>query len=126
VLEVPVEMKYTGGLITSKKNPFSHGLEIISTIIRLITEERPLLTLGVPACVAFSVSMVSGIALFYYGVDGYFSIPWALLSIFTFILTILLSVSALFLYSIQRLTKKFNESIESLNKREQKAVQEST
>jgi glycosyltransferase involved in cell wall biosynthesis len=127
VREVPVNTKYGGGLITSKKNPVSHGLEIISTIIRLVTEDRPLWALGVPACVALIVSMVSGYyLLFYYGGDGYFSIPWAFLFFFDFLLTILLSVSALFLYSIKRVIRKFDESIELLNKREQKAVQEST
>jgi len=47
VTEVPVEVSYKG-LETSTHNPLKHGLGVISTIIRLIVEERPLTYLGIP------------------------------------------------------------------------------
>jgi glycosyltransferase involved in cell wall biosynthesis len=118
LLEVPIVVRYGNGLTTSKKNPFSHGLEILLTILRLVTEDRPLLFLGVPACLTLCVSIVSGYyLLFYYETKGVFSISWTLLFFFSFIIAILLGVSAIFLYSMQRLTKKFEERIESLNER---------
>jgi glycosyltransferase involved in cell wall biosynthesis len=54
ITEVPVEVSYEG-LETSTHNPLKHGLGVISTIIRLIVEERPLTYLGIPGAILLSV-----------------------------------------------------------------------
>jgi glycosyltransferase involved in cell wall biosynthesis len=63
ILEVPVEIHYNGVHKPSKKNPLMHGADLLKTMLRLATEERPLLLLGVPGALFFSVGMVSGILL---------------------------------------------------------------
>ncbi len=60
VLEVPVEILYNGVGKTSKMNPILHGVEIIGTMLRLITEEKPLIFFGLPA---FACAVVG----FYFG-----------------------------------------------------------
>jgi len=54
IAEVPVKVEYKG-LETSTHNPLKHGLGVISTIIRLIVEERPLTYLGIPGAILLSV-----------------------------------------------------------------------
>jgi glycosyltransferase involved in cell wall biosynthesis len=54
ITEVPVEVSYEG-LETSTQNPLKHGLGVISTIIRLIVEERPLTYLGIPGAILLAV-----------------------------------------------------------------------
>ena len=60
VTEVPVEVRYQG-LETSTHNPLKHGLGVISTIIRLVVEERPLVYLGIPGVVFLSLGMFFGL-----------------------------------------------------------------
>jgi len=54
ITEVPVEVSYEG-LETSTHNPVKHGLGVISTIIRLIVEERPLTYLGIPGAMLLMI-----------------------------------------------------------------------
>jgi glycosyltransferase involved in cell wall biosynthesis len=51
VVEVPVEIRYAG-LETSSQNPFSHGLEILSAILRIAGEKHPVALFGVPGVIS--------------------------------------------------------------------------
>ena len=125
-MEVPVKMHYGGSLITSKKNPISHGFELLYTIFRLLIKDNPSFTLGVFAFIMFGGSIISGYyLLLYYNTDGYISITLVLLFFINFTLGILLGISALFLQSMQSLTRKIGEIVESLNTSEKKKVEES-
>jgi glycosyltransferase involved in cell wall biosynthesis len=49
ISEVPSTCKYeNNGYSTSTKNPVTHGVGVIMSLIRLIVEERPLTVLGIP------------------------------------------------------------------------------
>ena len=125
IVEVPVKMLYGGALITSKKNPISHGFEILYTIFRLSIKDNPSFTLGVFASTMFGASIISGYyLLLYYNTDGIISITLGLLFFINFTLGILLGISALFLQSMQRLTLKIGEIVHSLNTSEKKKVEE--
>ena len=50
VMEVPVEVTYKG-LKTSSQNPLSHGLEILSAVLRIAGEKHPIALFGVPGFV---------------------------------------------------------------------------
>ena len=58
--EVSVQVSYKG-VQASTHNPFRHGLSVLSTIIKLIVEERPLLYLGVPGALLIAVGIGFGI-----------------------------------------------------------------
>jgi len=58
--EVPVQVNYKG-VQASTHNPFRHGLSVLSTIIKLVVEERPLLYLGVPGALLIAVGIGFGI-----------------------------------------------------------------
>jgi glycosyltransferase involved in cell wall biosynthesis len=59
IAEVPVEAHYQG-LDTSTHHPVRHGMSVLSTIIRLVIEERPLVYLGVPAMLVLLTGIVLG------------------------------------------------------------------
>jgi glycosyltransferase involved in cell wall biosynthesis len=106
VTEVPTAVRYAG-LETSTHNPFRHGLAVISTIIRLVVEERPLTYLGVPGALLLSVGFVFGLwMLQIYAAEGRIVTNIALVS-FTFLLIGAFVVfTAITLFAILRLTKK--------------------
>lgn len=107
VVEVPVVIRYHNVGKTSKKNPFFHGVEIIGTMIRLVTEERPLVFFGIPAFLFLLVGLIGGITiLFEYNQSQYFSLPWAFVFITGLVLGMTMAVAALVLYAISRLKSK--------------------
>jgi glycosyltransferase involved in cell wall biosynthesis len=102
--EIPVEIRYRGIVKPSKIHPIVHGAQIISTIIRLVTDEHPLLVLGVPSLILLVLSMISGLFLFYYfSYNKYFSLPFALSFVTCFIVGTLLGISALVLHALSRM-----------------------
>ena len=106
ILEISVKMRYKGLPKTSKKNPLIHGAEILMTLIRLTLERRPLTYLGIPATILYLISFYSGLQLVgLYLRNRYFSIPYALLSIITFITALILTMTAIQLYIFLRLIK---------------------
>jgi glycosyltransferase involved in cell wall biosynthesis len=56
VTEVPVDMAYEG-LKTSSQNPFSHGLEVLSAVLRIAGEKHPVALFGVPGFLAIVVGL---------------------------------------------------------------------
>ncbi len=46
IIEVPVNIKYSGLKNTSKKHPFFHGTHRVSIILKIAIEKRPLLFFG--------------------------------------------------------------------------------
>jgi glycosyltransferase involved in cell wall biosynthesis len=60
IAEVPVEVRYHG-LDTSTHNPVSHGISVLSTIIRLVVEEGPMVYLGIPSVLLLVIGIGFGI-----------------------------------------------------------------
>jgi len=60
VTEVPVEVHYEG-LKTSTHHPLKHGLNVLSTIIRLVVEEQPLAYLGLPGIALLGIGLFFGV-----------------------------------------------------------------
>lgn len=101
ILEEKVSVLYNTGGKTSTKNPLSHSGEVLSSLIELVALKRPLKFLGIPGLVligigiAFSIIVVST-----FNDTRYFSIPFTLLSLGTFLTGILLFLMSLLLYLI--------------------------
>jgi len=70
IAEVPVQTKYHG-LDTSTNHPIKHGFDLISTIMRLVVEERPLVYLGVPGALLLLAGVSFGLwTLQLYSTEG--------------------------------------------------------
>ena len=106
VSEVPVEVRYKG-LETSTHNPFKHGLGVISTIIRLVVEERPLVYLGIPGAALLCIGMFFGLWTLQVYVTHHYIVTNLALASLTFAMIGIFSVfTAITLYAILRTTKK--------------------
>jgi glycosyltransferase involved in cell wall biosynthesis len=104
VAEVQVEVQYKG-LETSTHNPFRHGLGVISAIIRLVVEERPLVYLGIPGAALLSLGMFFGlwtIQLYYIAEPHYIATNVALASVAFTLMGIFCVFTAITLYAILR------------------------
>ena len=79
VVEIPITARYDiGG--RSTKNPVSHGVSVLNSVIGLIAEKRPLLYIGLPGFVTFVIGVFFGILLLQqYNQTMYFSLAYAML-----------------------------------------------
>jgi glycosyltransferase involved in cell wall biosynthesis len=76
---VQINCKY-GNFKTSTKNPVSHGVGVLNSVIGLIAEKRPLLYIGLPGFVMFVIGVFFGILLLQqYNQTRYFSLAYAML-----------------------------------------------
>ena len=106
VTEVPVEVQYRG-LETSTHNPLKHGLGVISTIVRMVVEERPLIYLGIPGAALLGLGMFFGLwTLQLYTTHRYIVTNIALAFLTFTMIGIFCVFTAITLYAILRLTKK--------------------
>ena len=80
IQEVPITVRYDIEDM-STKNPVSHGVGVLNSILRLITEKRPLLFMGVPGFVFILIGFYFGLTLLrQYNQSGYFSMPYTMLA----------------------------------------------
>jgi glycosyltransferase involved in cell wall biosynthesis len=112
VSEVPISCKYsnTVGVKTSSKNPVSHGLGLVMSIIKLVVEDRPIPFLGIPGVISLSSGVFFGIwLLMMYAQTHEITTNVALASIgFTLIGFFLIS-TAVTLYAITRIAQVTNK-----------------
>ena len=107
VVEVPVNISYAGLPNTSKKSPVRHGGELVQTILRLLVEERPLSLLGIPGAVLLLAGLVSTLDLvLLFNSSRYFSVPMALIAFGGTTCGLVLLVSSLILWALNRLTTR--------------------
>ena len=107
IKEVPVTVRYKGLPRTSKKQPLSHGAEIIATILKMIVEERPLLYLGLPGTIFIIIAMVLGTyLLLLFNATRYFSLPIAILALGAGLMGTILIITALMLYGLNRVIRR--------------------
>ena len=101
VMEVPATIRYEGLENTSKKDPVSHGLELIMVALKLLVQDKPLLMIGLPGLLFIVTSLFSGYFFVRdYQLTNYFSVPMALIT-FTFLtLGTLLILCSLIFYAL--------------------------
>ena len=79
VVNTPVSCKYKN-LNTSTKGPTSHGFSVLSYVLWLVAERRPLLFIGLPGFVLVILGLTFGIyTLQYYNQAGIFLVHYAIL-----------------------------------------------
>ena len=106
VVEVPVTITYETEK-PSKKHPVRHATEILASLLKLVTHERPLLLLGLPGTLLTLMGFASATyVVWMFNQTRYFSVPATLIAIaFTFI-GILLIIASLILYAIANLRRE--------------------
>jgi len=106
VAEVPIQVAYSG-LDSSSQNPLMHGLEIISTILRIAGEKHPVLLFGVPGLLA----IVAGLGGWFWTVQRYaeaqqLPLGVALVSTIFLIGGIVAVNTAIILYTISNVSRR--------------------
>lgn len=111
IIEIPINIKYKGLGRTSKMNPFYHGLQLVSIILKLAVEKRPLLFFGLGGIILICISLIPLTnLLMIFNETRYFSIPLALIVLGQVFIGTLLIVISFILYSLKRIRLKLNIS----------------
>jgi glycosyltransferase involved in cell wall biosynthesis len=106
VAEVPIKVYYDN-LDTSTHNPIKHGLSVLSTIIKLVVEERPLFYLGIPGAMFLFVGIMFGFWMFHLLLtEGRIVTNVALASIAFTLIGMFTIFTSITLYAIIRLLHK--------------------
>jgi hypothetical protein len=111
VCEVPISCKYAGstGEKTSSKNPLSHGVGLLMSLIKLVVEDRPLPFLGVPGMFSIAVGSLFGVWMMdIYAKSGQITTNIALASIAFILIGFFMISTAITLYAITKIAKKVN------------------
>jgi glycosyltransferase involved in cell wall biosynthesis len=108
ICEVPSTCKYKNGAVaTSTVDPFTHGVSVVMSIIRLIVEERPLTILGLPGLLILFAGIGFGVwMLQIYAKNQVIVTNIALASIAFVLVSFFLLSTAITLYAISRLSRK--------------------
>jgi glycosyltransferase involved in cell wall biosynthesis len=109
ICEVPCSCSYGNGVKTSTQNPVKHGVGVMASIVRLVVEEKPLTTLGVPGILSLIVGTVFGVwMLQIYAAQHEIVTNIALASIGFLMIGFFCLSTAITLYAISRLARKTN------------------
>lgn len=118
VMEVPICVKYNGLKSDSKKFPLLHGADLISTLFRLVVEERPLRYLGLSGLGLTFIGLMLGMYLLWmFNMTRYFSIIVALPALGMLIVGVLMVIAGITLHGLKRINEKLKKFYE---KNEQK------
>lgn len=107
IVEVPITIRYQGLVNTSKKNSVLHGANIVSTILRIAIERRPLLFFGLTGTFLLVAAVITiSEMLLIFNQTRYFSLPLALITLgLLFLGSMLILVSFVF-YGLKRIRER--------------------
>jgi glycosyltransferase involved in cell wall biosynthesis len=101
ITERNVTVLYDTGYKTSTKNPVSHTMTVIGTIIESIAIHHPLKYLGIPGILLLMIGLYFAInAIMIFSESGDFSLPSVLISTGTLIFGLLMLLMSVVLYSL--------------------------
>ena len=94
------------------RNPLSHGVRVLESIIWHVTQQRPLLLISLPGLILCIVGMYFGtILLQLYNENGYFSLPLSVLVAIFLILGALGMFMGVTFHVIARILPKYEQLI---------------
>jgi glycosyltransferase involved in cell wall biosynthesis len=109
ILEIPISIRYKGLRNTSQQNAFLHGMRILSTILDLAVEKRPLLFFGLSGVILMVAAIITTVIVAqYYAERSYFSIPLTLVALAFVLLGFMLILMSLVLYELKRIAERWN------------------
>ena len=107
ITEKNVTVIYNTGDKTSTKNPVSHSMGVVASIIELIAINHPLKYLGTPGIILLLVGIVfSVIVMGIFNDTRYFSIPSTLLALGSSVIGLMLLLMSVVLYSISHQSRR--------------------
>jgi len=107
ITEEKVTVLYDTGLETSTKNPVSHSVEVVSSLIEIIAIRYPLRYLGIPGVILMIIGIAFGvITLATFNQTRYFSIPLTLGSLGTLLVGLVLLLMSVVLFSIGKILRR--------------------
>jgi len=110
IVEVPVCVQY-GQKVTSR-NPLSHGIRVMESIIWHVTQQRPLLLISLPGLILCIIGIYFGtILLQLYKENGYFSLPLSVLVAIFLILGALGIFMGVTFHVIARILPKYEQLV---------------
>jgi glycosyltransferase involved in cell wall biosynthesis len=109
IIEEPVTVLYNLGHKTSTKDPITHSVGVMSSLIELIAINHPLRFLGIPGFILIIIGIIfSIIVLTIFNDSRIFSIPSTLTALGSLIIGIILLLMSVVLYSIAKISKKIS------------------
>ena len=103
--EVPISISYEGD--TSTQNPVSHGTSVLFSTIKYTSIEHPLQFYGIPSVIFLILgSVFTYSAVQYYAEIGRLSTNLTIIGAGTFLVGIILLITAILLYSLISITKE--------------------
>lgn len=110
ICEVPIRCQYGNGLKTSKQNSLAHGLGVVTSITKLVVEDRPIMMLGLPGVLLLTVGIVFGVwMLQIYASEHHIVTNIALASISFIMIGFFALSTAITLYGIKRAIEKIHK-----------------
>ena len=107
ITEKYVTVIYNTGEKTSTKNPVSHSVGVLASIIELIAINHPLRYLGIPGLIFLVIGIAySIIAITLFNDTRYFSIPSTLLALGSLVIGLMLLLMSVVLYSISHQSRR--------------------
>ena len=92
---------------TSTKDPITHSVGVITSLIELIAINHPLRFLGIPGFILLIIGIIfSIIVLSIFNEDRFFSIPSTLVALGSLVIGIMLLLMSVILYSIARISRR--------------------
>jgi len=109
IIEEPVTVLYNVGHKTSTKDPITHSVGVMSSLLELIAINHPLRFLGIPGFILIIIGIFfSIIVLTIFNEQGIFSIPSTLTALGSLVIGLILLLMSVVLYSISRISKKIS------------------
>lgn len=113
LVEVPINCKYHGVEETSSQNLIGHGASVLSSLVKLVVEKRPLVFLGLPGILFLGIGVFFGVwMLQIYAIEHRIVTNIALASLAFVLMGFFALSTAIMLYAIVRLAEKTNSKSE--------------
>lgn len=110
VTEVPISVQYRDG---NKRNPFTHGLQIIDAILTVVARRRPLLYIGLPGLLlTFMAFICALLALNFVLVDHVIHFGLAVCTVLLLFAGLLLTVTGVILNSLEHFIKRLQDELQ--------------
>jgi len=107
ICEIPCSCNYGENMRTSTQNPMKHGIGVVASILKIVIEDKPLTTLGLPGTMCLIIGAFFGVwVLQIYTVERQIVTNIALASIGFIMMGFFCLSTAITLYAISRLVRK--------------------
>jgi len=109
IIEENITVIYNTGGKTSTKDPVSHSVSVLTSLIELIAIRHPLRYLGIPGFILLIIGIVySFIVISIFNDTRVFSVPSTLVALGSLVVGLMLLLMSAVLFSISRMTKRIS------------------